>query len=92
MKEIIQKTIHLARLRFPPGEVDRLAQKVQDVLRYVEKLKTLDTSGIEATSHAVESSDCFREDEIRRFPAPEKILGNAPSREGDLFEVPKVIE
>lgn len=92
MKQVIAKMVELARLYFPKAEVDHLAQKTEHVLQYVEQLKELDTSNIEATSHAIEVVNAFREDAVQKFPNTEKILEIAPGRLENLFEVPKVIE
>lgn len=92
MKEIITKVARLARLKFPESEMGRFAAKAESVLEYVEQLKKLDTSKIEPTSHAIEVVNAFREDEVQKFEAPEKILEIAPSQHQNLFEVPKVIE
>lgn len=92
MKQTILKMIELARLNFPKEEMDKLAAKTEHVLEYVELLKELDTSNIEATSHASEVVNAFRSDAVEKFPNTKKILEIAPSRLENLFEVPKVIE
>lgn len=92
MKEIITKTACLARLKFPESETAKFAAKAERILEYVEQLKELDTSKMEATSHAIEVVNAFREDNVQKFAKPEKILENAPSHYQNLFEVPKVIE
>lgn len=92
MKETIAKMVKLARLRLPEKERDRFAKKAGHIVEYIEKLKELDTAGIEPTSHAVEAAHAFREDEVRRFENPAAILAIAPAKEGNLFEVPRVLE
>ena len=92
MKETITKMVKLARLRLPEKEMDRFAKKAAHIVEYIEKLKELDTTGIEPTSHAIEVTNAFREDEVRRFENPAKILEIAPDKEKNLFKVPKVIE
>jgi len=92
MKESIKKVSRLARLKFPESEMGRFVAKAQAVLKFVEQLKELDTSKIEATSHAIEVVNAFREDSVQKFEKPNKILEISPSRLENLFEVPKVIE
>lgn len=82
----------LARLKLPPKEFERFSDKAKHVVEYIEKLKEINTTGIEPTSHAVEVVNAFREDAVVPFPQPEKILAIAPARTENLFEVPKVIE
>jgi aspartyl-tRNA(Asn)/glutamyl-tRNA(Gln) amidotransferase subunit C len=57
----------------------------------VEKLNQLDTSAIEATSHAVEVPNPMREDEVHPTNVVDKILEISPDREENFFRVPKVI-
>jgi aspartyl-tRNA(Asn)/glutamyl-tRNA(Gln) amidotransferase subunit C len=62
-------------------------------LNYVDELRTLDTSGVEPTSHPLSTGPVWRDD----VPAPsldrETVLQGAPGaapRSG-LFKVPKVL-
>jgi aspartyl-tRNA(Asn)/glutamyl-tRNA(Gln) amidotransferase subunit C len=92
MKDIIEKTARLARLSFPEKDLERYTQKVTAVLEYVKQLEELDTKGIEPTSHAVEVTGKLREDNVVLPSAAEKILANAPEREGVFYQVPRVID
>ena len=82
----------LARMKLPPAEQERFVKKAEHILEYVEKLKKIDTSKLEATSHAVEQVNAFREDIVIPFVNIKKIIANAPRHTEDYFEVPKVIE
>ena len=62
------------------------------ILGYVEKLKELDVSGIEPTSHAVPLSNVSRPDEARPSLTNEDALRNAPAKNNGLFIVPKIVE
>ncbi len=82
----------LARLRLAPEERDRFATELNEILGYVEKLKTAKTEGIPPTSHVLNLSNVFREDKVKPSLTPEEALANAPSKEGPFFKVPKIIE
>ncbi len=83
---------HLARLQLTPEELQRFAPQLEEILTYVEKLKAAPTQGIPPTTHVLNLSNVFREDqEIPSLPT-DAALANAPSREGPFFKVPKVIE
>ena len=47
---------------------------------------------IAPTSHILPVSNVLREDEPRASLPSDKALANAPSRQGNFFGVPKVIE
>lgn len=92
MKEAIAKMIALARLKFPAEEMDRFASKAEHILEYVEMLEEIDAKNLEATSHAIEVINAFREDQVHPFENASKILEIAPDHDQNLFEVPKVID
>ena len=56
-----------------------------------EKLAEVDTENVPPTSHAIDLTNAFREDEVHVHLSNEEALANAPSRENGSFVVPKVI-
>ena len=90
-RKTVEKIAKLGRLELPESDVDKFTQQLSDILGYVEKLGQLDTSAIEATSHAVEVPNPLRPDEAQASKAVEEILEIAPEREENFFQVPKVI-
>lgn len=82
----------LARLDLSPSEEETLAQQLDRILQYVEKLSQLDTEGMEPLAHAVSVVNGFREDRVTNEPASPKFLAQAPAREKRFFKVPKIIE
>jgi len=83
---------HLARLQLTPEELQRFAPQLEEILTYVEKLKAAPTQGIPPTTHVLNLSNVFREDQPIPSLSTDAALANAPSREGPFFKVPKVIE
>lgn len=82
----------LARLRLLPQELDQLTVELQSILQYMDKLRELDTSGVEPFTQAVDTSNAFREDVVTNTPNPDGILANAPAKAKTFFKVPKIIE
>ena len=83
---------HLARLQLTPEELQQFAPQLEEILAYVEKLKAAPTQGVSPTTHVLQLSNVFREDEVQPSLSTDAALANAPSREGSFFKVPKVIE
>lgn len=81
----------LARLSFSDAEKERLTHELNDILKYVEQLNTLDTANVEPLSQVVEASNVFRTDAVRPGVTREEALRNAPARTEEFFRVPKVI-
>lgn len=90
-RKLIEHVANLARLRFPETDLERYTQKAKHIIEYVEKLKAVDTTGIEPTAHAVDAQGFMRDDAVKVFENRDGILANAPERDGDFFQVPKVL-
>ena len=82
----------LARINLTEDEAKIFQRQLDDVLKYVEKLRQLDLTGIDATAHALPVFNVFREDAARDWFTAEQALSNAPRQADGLFIVPKVVE
>jgi aspartyl-tRNA(Asn)/glutamyl-tRNA(Gln) amidotransferase subunit C len=82
----------LARINLTEGEAKTFQKQLDDVLKYVEKLRQVDVTGIEATAHTLPVFNVFREDAARDWFTAEQALSNAPKQTDRLFIVPKVVE
>jgi aspartyl-tRNA(Asn)/glutamyl-tRNA(Gln) amidotransferase subunit C len=92
-KEIDVKYVaHLARLSLTPEEEAKFGSQLGSILGYVEKLKEVDVSGVEATAHAFPLVNVTRPDEVRPSLSNEEALMNAPAKANGLFMVPKIVE
>jgi len=88
----VKYVAHLARLALTPEEEKQLAAQLGNILGYIEKLREVDVSGVEATAHAVPMVNVTRPDEVRPSLSHEEALRNAPRKSGGLFIVPKIVE
>ena len=91
LKEV-EQVARLARLELSDEEKERMRFQLDRILTYIDKLKELDITGVEPTSHAIPITNVMREDELKPSFPVEAMLANAPEREGDFFKVPKIIE
>ena len=55
------------------------------ILAYIDKLRSVDTTGVEPTSHAVPLTNVMREDEPRPSVPLADMLANAPDARGRLL-------
>jgi aspartyl-tRNA(Asn)/glutamyl-tRNA(Gln) amidotransferase subunit C len=91
MKDV-EHVARLARLELSAAEKERMRKELDGILSYIDKLRAVDTRGVEPTSHAVPLTNVMRDDtEVASLPQDE-MLANAPDRHGELFRVPKIIE
>lgn len=81
----------LARLDFSDAEKEKLVHELNDILKYVEQLNTLDTTNVEPLSHVIELHNVFRADASKPSLTQADALQNAPAKNDKFFKVPKVI-
>jgi aspartyl-tRNA(Asn)/glutamyl-tRNA(Gln) amidotransferase subunit C len=91
-REDVQHVARLARLELSEAELERMRVELNNILAFMDKLRSLDTAGVEPTSHAVPLRNVMREDEPRPSFPRDEMLANAPERAGDFFRVPRIIE
>jgi aspartyl-tRNA(Asn)/glutamyl-tRNA(Gln) amidotransferase subunit C len=78
----------LARLALTDEEVERLGAQLNAILEAVGKVSELDLSDVEPTSHPLDLSNVWAEDEPRPSLPPEDVFANAPEPEAGFFKVP----
>ncbi|MBV8344246.1 MAG: Asp-tRNA(Asn)/Glu-tRNA(Gln) amidotransferase subunit GatC [Candidatus Eremiobacteraeota bacterium] len=81
----------LARLALTDEEVARFGQQLGELLSHVNALADLDVSGVAATAQVVESRNVMRDDVPRPCLDRERVLAEAPQRQGPFFRVPRII-
>lgn len=91
LKEV-EHVARLARLDLSEPEKERMRSQLDAILTYIDKLRQLNTEGVEPTSHAIPMVNVMREDEVRPCLPAGEMLANAPEREREFFRVPKIIE
>jgi aspartyl-tRNA(Asn)/glutamyl-tRNA(Gln) amidotransferase subunit C len=82
----------LARMNLSSDETELFQRQLSDVLHYIEKLRGVDVTDVEASTHAIPMFNVFREDNPRDWFSVEEALSNAPRKANNLFIVPKVVE
>jgi aspartyl-tRNA(Asn)/glutamyl-tRNA(Gln) amidotransferase subunit C len=82
----------LARINLTEAEANVFQRQLDDVLKYVGKLRQADVSHVEAAAHPLPIFNVFREDAPRDWFTAEEALSNAPRKANGLFIVPKVVE
>ena len=88
----VRYTAQLARLNLTEEEIATFQSQLSQVLHYVEKLRLVDTAGVEPTAHTNALFNNFREDAPRDWFTQTEALANAPRQANGLFVVTKVVE
>ena len=92
----IARIANLARLKLSSAESARLLVQTNDFFNIVEKMRAVDTTGIQPLAHPLETIQVMSlrlRDDIANEPNNrEANQRTAPAVENGLFLVPKVIE
>ncbi|ABM30900.1 Asp-tRNA(Asn)/Glu-tRNA(Gln) amidotransferase subunit GatC [Paracidovorax citrulli] len=92
----IGRIANLARLELSPAESERMLTQLNGFFGIVEKMRAVDTAGLEPLSHPVAAIQDIalrlREDTASEPDQREANQRSAPAVERGLFLVPKVIE
>ena len=81
----------LARLALSEQEVARMTGDLGAILTYVDALRELDTTGVEPMTHAVPFDCPLRDDQVQPSLPVDEALANAPRREANFFQVPRIV-
>jgi aspartyl-tRNA(Asn)/glutamyl-tRNA(Gln) amidotransferase subunit C len=89
---LVDKIAHLARLDFPDSEKAPIKKDLERMIRFVEKLSELDTTGVPPLMHMSDVVNNLREDEVKGSVSRAEALKNAAQHDQRFFLVPKVIK
>jgi aspartyl-tRNA(Asn)/glutamyl-tRNA(Gln) amidotransferase subunit C len=92
----IARIANLARLELSNAESERMLTQINGFFDIVEKMRAVDTTGVEPLPHPVAAVQDIalrlREDKVSEPNNREANQRSAPAVERGLFLVPKVIE
>ena len=92
-KKTVEHVAFLSRLKLSEEELQAYSKQLASILSYISKLNEVDTKDVPPTSHPLSSlKNVFRKDVLKKSLEIDEVLSNAPSKEGDSFKVPQVIE
>lgn len=92
-KKTVTKVALLSRLELDEKESQLYSTQLAAILSYIDKLSEIDTKDVIPTSHVLPTlKNVFRKDSLKNSLDVKDVLNNAPSKEGEFFKVPQVIE
>jgi aspartyl-tRNA(Asn)/glutamyl-tRNA(Gln) amidotransferase subunit C len=91
-KETVMKISRLSRIAISDAEADAMVSELNGILNWVEQLGEVDVTGVEPMTAVIPNTLRLRDDLVTDGDVREKVLANAPAKEGIFFGVPKVIE
>ena len=91
-KDEVRNIAHLARLSVDESQLDNIAAELSRVLEFIDRLKAVETAGVEPMAHPVSSALHLREDAVTETDERDTLQKPAPSLHEGYFTVPRVIE
>ena len=90
--EEVRHVATLARLGLSDDEVASFGLQLDAILEHISQLNSIDVSGVSETAQIGGLVNAWREDEQTPSLPAAAALSNAPSREGDYFQVGAIQE
>lgn len=77
----------LARLGLTDAEREQMRDQLSSILEHIDELSQLDTSSIPPTASVLQTTNIWREDEVRPSLSIEQVFQNASRSSDDCFVV-----
>jgi aspartyl-tRNA(Asn)/glutamyl-tRNA(Gln) amidotransferase subunit C len=89
----VKKVAKLARIDLTKKEIKKFQKELSQILDYIEKLKEVDISKIEPTSHPFLLKNVMREDKVKResIERINKLMKAVPKKERGYVRVKVVL-
>ena len=91
-REDILHLAELSNISLNDGETESLTKDLQNIIKYISQLDSLDTDGVEPTYQVFEMENVWRNDEILTQDASrEELLALTKEEKDNQIKVPKVL-
>ncbi len=91
-KDQVQHIAMLARLKLDDNEFGETVDKLSRIVDFVAQLSQADTADVVPMAHPLNQPQRLRPDQVTEADDRDHVQQNAPSVDGGLYLVPKVIE
>ena len=90
-KEELFITASLARLELEDTEAEKLNQELTEMIEYFSLMDKIDVDALSPTTHIVVNGNRSREDVPAEISIADKLIENAPEKDGRFIVVPNVL-
>lgn len=91
-KEDIRHIANIAQIDFTDEELDKFAPSFDENIELVNKIKEIDTDGVEMVFQVNGTENNIREDKTRESLSQEEALANAATKKYGYFKLIKFVE
>ena len=91
-KDTVKHISKLARISLDEKKISSLSKDLSSIMKFIEKLKELNTDKTTPLTSIINASLKSREDEVKDGKIRDQILKNSPEKNEEFFVVPKVVD
>ncbi|KID41356.1 Asp-tRNA(Asn)/Glu-tRNA(Gln) amidotransferase subunit GatC [Fructilactobacillus fructivorans] len=91
-EEQTQHIAGLAKLELKQAELPEFTQQLNDLLKMLDTLEKVDTTGVEPTYTVTDQINVTRKDIAEDWGERDALLKNAPDTSDGLIKVPAIID
>ena len=91
-KDQVRHIALLARLDITDAEIPDTVDKLSRIVDFVDQLSQAPADGVVPMAHPLNATQRLRPDAVTETDERDRIQANAPSVDGGLYLVPRVIE
>ena len=88
--QLLDKLAKLAKLKIPEDQKESMKGQLSEIITWMDKLREVDTEGVEPLTNMSEEVNASREDKIKQAVNRDKLLANAPDHDEKFIKVPIV--
>tara|TARA_B100000902_G_scaffold155401_1_gene151837 strand:+ start:21465 stop:21761 length:297 start_codon:yes stop_codon:yes gene_type:complete len=90
--KLIEEIASLAKLNFDENSKELMKSDLKKIINFINKLSEVDTSNVEPLIYLSDEVNVLREDEVKEVISQVDALKNAPHKDSDYFNIPKIIK
>ncbi|MFQ5874840.1 MAG: Asp-tRNA(Asn)/Glu-tRNA(Gln) amidotransferase subunit GatC [Dehalococcoidia bacterium] len=87
----VEHIAQLARVGMTEEDITLFAEQLSHILEQFQVLDQVDTTDVPPSSHTVDLTSVFRDDEVTPSSSKEDVLANAPREDEGFFRVKSVL-
>lgn len=91
-KEDIKHIADIAQIEFSDEELDNFEDRFNENLKLIEKIKEVDTEGIDEVFQVNGTENNFRQDRVLESLSQDEALENAPTKKYGYFKLMKFVD
>lgn len=91
-KKDIEHIANLSMLNLSDLEIERYTKDMQEIVAFAEQVNEVDTENVDISAFALDTYNVFRKDEVKESLSKELLLQNAPSSNGEAYQLPSMME